>query len=63
LTVGKFDGVDAKGEGLAAVKREVGGAGEFEAALEFGELMTGEVDADTLPDGNFPEGGDVGVES
>ncbi len=62
LAVGELDGADAEREDFAAIEREVGGAGEFEAAAEFGELVAREVDVDELADGDFPEVGDFGVE-
>ncbi len=61
LAVGEFDGADAESEGFAAVEREVGRAGEFEAALKFGKVVAGQIDVDELADRDLPEGGDVGV--
>ena len=62
LAVGELDAADAEGERFAAVEREIGGAGEFEAAAQFGKMVAGQLDAHGLADGDLPEGGDVGVE-
>ena len=60
--MGELDAADAEGERFAAVEREIGGAGEFEAAAQFGKMVAGQLDAHGLADGDLPEGGDVGVE-
>ena len=62
LAAGEFDRADAEGERFAAIERDCGGAGEFEASAEFGELVVSQVNADELADGDLPERGDISVE-
>ena len=48
--MGELDAADAEGERFAAVEREIGGAGEFEAAAQFGKMVAGQLDARGLAD-------------
>lgn len=59
----KSDAADLQLKGFVSVERQVGGAGEFEAAAELRQVVVMELDADAFAEGQAPDGGDFAIEA